>query len=324
MGSGRRLTGTRRRSWRGSLAALPVTAVAGVCQVAHAEPSPTAVRWDAPAECPTIHDVEARLRDAEWTSRTTPPEATVRADGAGYRLDLALTGFDGGRRERTLRTATCALAVDALVVVLVASSVDTKSARVTEEPASGLPAEAPAQPPLHRPVRTSIEVGARGIGDVGLLPSVTLGGGGELGLGIGHFRFALRGGVLAPASASTSGGSRGEFMAVVSGLAACVAPLDGVRSRAGAALSGCVGLGAAFVEGRGVAVESARSETRVVPTIDAGVEARFPAESTIALRIGLGLRVPLVRPDFSVRNDASLHRPSAIGGQIAVGPEVRF
>jgi len=265
--------------------------------------------------------------------------AVTRRDG-GYRAELSIVAEDGTTRHRTLQTETCSLAADAVVVVVAASAsvASSESSEPAEPAATSAPstsssaapsireAPAPAEASSGERPRSSswgqgMSLGLRGLVDVGALPVATPGLALDLGLDAGALRGVARAGVLATSEVRATSGSGAELHGFVFGVGLCFRPL---RAPAPLELGACAGLSAVLVHARGVDVDRPASADRLVPALDASVTARWPARSTVGLRLDLLGKAALARPDFTVVGDASLHRPSALGAQVLLGPEVRF
>lgn len=258
--------------------------------------------WEAPPECPTRAQAERRI--AELAGRPLRAERTtirVVAESGGYRASITMPASDGGARERQLTAESCELVVEAAAVVLVASQAEVATPR-------------PAPP---RP--WNVWIAARPTLDGGLLPAAVLGGAIDVGVGREALRGELRLGAMAPAEATSSLGTSAEIHALSAEAAFCAArPVANVR------LGACAGFSFALLRGRGVEVDRAQQEDRLVPAPKLGLDARWPANGRLAVRFDAVARVALARPEFVVLNDAVLHRPSVLAAQVAIGPEMRF
>ncbi|AKV00185.1 hypothetical protein AKJ09_06848 [Labilithrix luteola] len=170
------------------------------------------LEWDAPAECPTAHDVRERIRTLlkikSETDHRVRANAKVTPTAAGYALDLSIA--DGAKRE--LRSETCRGLVEAASIII-ALDIETHAKApepTVEPPPSPPPAQAVVVSKRSSKRRTSapvaadglgLAVGAMTLGDVGSLPGPTAAYRAMFALGYRAFRVQAGATVFAPRNA---------------------------------------------------------------------------------------------------------------------------
>jgi hypothetical protein len=303
------------------------------------------VTWSAPEECPSSAELRRRV-----TTRV-PADAAVRARGrvekrAGrYRLALDIATASS-RGERTLDASTCeALASSAAVVIAIsvapASAPDDEPAPApASAPASAsAPAPAPAAlptvtapspstdrattPPPHpadeSPSRFLVR--AHVVGDAGLLPSATVGGG--LAFGVMFLRdlsieananlWASQDGTVG--GTPTRGASFGLFSA---GARACWALTHGIE------VAPCLGVEIARLSASGFGAVKVSDASAVTWGPEALLAGRLPVYGPISIRAGIGAFLPMSRQSFVINAAGTVHRPEPVAFRTWAGPEVRF
>ena len=277
---------------------------------------PLALRWAAPAECPQVDVVRARLA------------ATVSASlASGADADVTVTGNDAGRfvatiREgdgglRTLEESTCDVLADAVVTVL-ALSLGSPAAPAT------VPAPAPVSAPARESAVRSDPRFAAGLLvriDHGTLPSTALGGGAQIAW------YPLRtlrveGSVARwfGQNAAVGEASFGGSFRLTSGtLRSCWSPLGEAIT-----VGPCLGLDVDHVDGSGYGSSHVAdgSSTWFAPSV--GALARWTPLRFFAVTALADVAFPVSRPSFYIEGGGAIYRPSAaaLRGQIAA--EVRF
>jgi len=182
-----------------------------------------------------------------------------------------------------------------------------------------------------------LAVGAELVGDVGALPSASVGAAVSLALLLGRARLEARGRLLPSQRAlDPARPAQGVDLGLLGGGArACVA----VGAKA-LAIAPCAGLEIDRIAGAGLGIDaradapteggsSARSGSGVWASLEPGLLVTWAPLRVLALRLDADLLVPLARPAFVVlRPDGGvagvLHRPSPLGGRLALGVEARF
>jgi hypothetical protein len=286
-----------------------------------AAPAATDASWQAPAECPDLAAVQARIR-AIAGRVPGDEELRVRARVSGppwvVRLELAR---DGVAHERTIAASSCDAVADVVAVVVavaldpvrVATRVDVAAAPTpvalpsSSPPRAAVDATAPpdattaavspvaARKPVTRavPMRLSLRVAAGG--EVGATPRGT--GGVELALAFTRGRFALelqgRYWIRRTTDVANGASLRTELGTV--GLRGCwVGAVTRVR------LSACGGLETGDFVARAFEVRGARDDVH------------FP---WLAVTLGGGLAITIVEPvSFWLGIDGAAHvlRPQAV------------
>lgn len=285
-----------------------------------------------PRECPNESELDARVRALAPNESFSGQHARARVDSSGgeYRAELTLTLGDGTTRERTVQAETCETAMQALAVIFVASQAELSSAEPS--PGEPRPSSTPPTLPFPRPLgdRTPearvlapspwrFALAAKAVMDRGLLPESAFGGLLEANAAKRWARGVVGVGALAPTDARSPFGATARIHALFVDIAFC-----GEVEASSLRLGGCAGMSLVVLRGRGEDVQLPRDEDRFVPTVRASFDARWPARTPLGVRLSIGSRVPLARPEFSILNDGSLHRPAGVCGDVAIGPDLRF
>jgi hypothetical protein len=313
-----------------------VTLLAAATVVTHAEvasAAPFELEWSAPEGCPSREQiVEASLARLGENKSSDPPELFVRGnvdieDGAyvaHFQVKDA-AGADLGERRVRFDEPRCEDITDSAALVLammIAVARPHTLAPETEAPRASTPRRARARP---APVVASrsfahvpMTVGASAVVSMGLLPNVGFGG-------------ALR--WTATFSPPILLGLEGSFeaspVAHVAGGETTFRYLD-AGALVGFRVVRWPGLEiVALFEARGgmaiastAGFRSAYDATRFVGIVAAGVLGRVPLGPTLRLEVLPDLRVPIVVPDFVVRERGELvrvHRPAPVEGRLSLG-----
>lgn len=309
------------------------------------------VVWSAPDDCPASEELRRRV------IARVPADAAVRARGrvekrAGrYRLALDVTTASS-RGERTLDAPTCeALASSAAVIIAI--SVAPATAAASEEaaaasssapsasaaPSASVEAEppAPAPPkaaaPSARPDRASegapeeIESSARllarahVVGDAGLLPEATVGGGIAFGLLALH-RLSVEGGANLFASQDgtvpSAPGRGASFSLLAFDARACWTLTHGVE------VAPCVGLEVVRIAASGFGAAKVTDADTVTWGPEAALAGKIPIVGPLSVRVGIGGFAPISRQSFVINAAGTVHRPAFVAVRTWAGPEVRF
>jgi hypothetical protein len=297
--------------------------------------------WSAPNECPARNEVLAEVGSILRTTRTTQQveaRATVtRAPGEErWLVNLAIRS-DQNVGERSFEAGSCQ-EIGSAVALILALAVDPSRATGPEEPR----VEATQASPLPGPETASAEsvrlaVAAGGISDVGTLPRTALGGGAAFAALYGRARVEARANLwgtqqIADPTNPTQGSA---FDLLTAGGRACYAPLSSARSpaRKGLALFGCGGLDVSRLAAAGYRSPSsstaALSGSSTWAAAEASVLGTWVLGPAFALRLDVGLLVPLERPTFVVLAPdggvaGELHRPAPLSGRLGLSAEVRI
>jgi hypothetical protein len=318
--------------------ALHLVLTVGASAFASVSPSPSlGFEWDAPAECPSAADVEARVAARvgaplrEGDGARLDVIARVRRDEAGN-FAMRVWIIDERRtHRRDVVDADCDLLADAaatVVAVFVAPQVepepDAREPRPDPEPVvtpAPVVRPAPATPDPVARRRTRV-VG----GDLRVLGHAELGTLRGVGGGAGV------GGNLDIARARLELLARGTFAAGV--------PLDpgavamrlwtvGVRAgfvprwgRVELALMGGIEVGALAARGSGL--PSARRGRVASSSLVAGPSVGFRPHPRVGLWLGLDGFVNLLRPRIVLDDGTLVHRPAPGGVRVSAGVGVRL
>lgn len=304
-------------------------------------PAPDGLRWDAPAQCPTVDTVAARAR--ALGARERPVEVRITEVAGGFAAEVVL---DGDRR--ALRSPSCDELATA-VALLVAAGVDRPaspepdaSAGAPEDldgavvpppagdatiPATPSPPDRPRPAPAgarrsRRPERPDIlgpRLGLFGTAGVGLLPRVDGGGGLALGWAWRRVGVEVGGWVLAPNARALGNGVRGSIL-----LGAASATVCGRIRRAWFELRPCGSFeaGATRVRTTGTEVEPGARNTWL--GVRAAVRALAWVHPRVAPALSVGAVVPVFRTDYRVGDDvlistAPVAFSATLGLELALG-----
>jgi hypothetical protein len=317
--------------------------------------------WRAPSGCPNGSAVLAKVRalvSAAAAERVTA-RAIVDEPTAGVPWHLTLETVQGARTwQRNLHAATCDELADAgaLIVALVldpnlevghgaASATPSAGTPGTTQPsaaqasAPGPPAEqrpvssSPPAPvvldrPMHEPATTGTSsalvghVVAAAVGDWGSLPGIAPGAELGAGAGIDPIELELSALILPPMREVIAENPErgGEITLVAGGLRGCYA-------LGGSKLSGrlCGGLEAGRIQGTGFGTSGftdVQSSLWIAGRL--GIFGRYPLLPPLGLRFGLEGVVPGRRPEFTLVNVGTVHRPNITVVRLALGFELLF
>lgn len=283
-----------------------------------------------------------------------PADAAVRARGRvekrGGRYRLALDIATASTRgERALDAPTCeALASSAAVVIAMSVA---PSPSDDPPPADPAPASTPAPaaertqdvPPQTNPGRSAPNeprtvapepdraavasesprflARAHVIGDSGLLPEATVGGGFAFGLlawrdlsvEVGASLWASRDGTVAGAP-----GRGASFSLFSGGARACWTLTHGIE------VAPCIGAEVARISASGFGAAKVSDADALVWGPEGLVAGRIPVAGPVSVRLGLGAFVPMSRQSFVISAAGTVHRPAVVALRTFAGPEVRF
>jgi hypothetical protein len=302
-----------------------------------------ALRWTAPAGCPSATEVQAEVARllGDRTGRTGR-DLAVTAEVAEARPGEWSVRLAEGAHERVVRGASCP-AVAAAAAVILALMIDP-TAEV--EPAPALPpaswpvapASAPAPPP-HPPAAPSPPVilpapappatawprswsaGAWASVDAGSLPGAAagFGVGGALGLGRQQLTAAFEAWPSDAGSTAEKTAAGGRFDLLVGVLGTCRTLLTGRLE-----LAPCVAVELGRLHARGYGVAAPGEGSSVWVAGRGGVRAGWRLTTRLNVVLRADAVVPFERPSFVLVNVGPVHRPAAVAGRAGLGLEARF
>jgi hypothetical protein len=322
------------------LKGLPFSVLAVAFATAWSAPAwaaPVELQWNAAASCPSASYVVGEV--GRILGGSSGPESTVRAradvtheESGPWKVTLTTQG-EGASGRRSFSAESCQALADATALIL-AMTVNpnvtptepppTPAAAPVTEPAPPAPAPPSSSTPnelLHFSVRASLA------GDVGMLPSASVGP--EVGLAWlpGHLRAEVSASYLGPqlaTSAASQGAGADIELWTFSARAGYAWP---VGTFALGPLAG-VDVESLSADGFG-GTASSFHQSAVLAAIGGGGLLMWSPLPSLGLRLTAQAEVPLSRPSFVVVDPAPapaelVHRPSAIGGRAALGVEWRF
>jgi hypothetical protein len=295
--------------------------------------------WHGPSTCENRAYV---AEQAEALSRRTLESAEglafeVRVSGAGEAWELVLvthTAPDGGPRERTFRGRSCAEVSDAAAVAIAMTlgGRDEEPLVATEEPspsdersAAPVPEYSPTPAVPAEPPSAADEpevawfAAVHAVLDTGALPSVAFGPELALGLDWRRLRLSLDGGVLLPNSAELADDRGGTFTLYYAALFACLTQPLGKSAAAG-----CVGYELGSMTGEGTGVDRPRLGSALWQAPRFEVGAATAVSASVRVGLGVGLAVPLSRPEFELDQGEVVHRAAAVSGRARAGVALAF
>ena len=323
-----------------AIAAAVSASLVSVAAAAASGSLPIELGWEAPPSCPASDDIERDVRrllgDAPIpdTLPTIVARVSVRENPDGTFEVRVRTTSGGEERERELRTETCDEARH-LVAFLLAFLVDPRahersppSAPATEN-ASAPTTRAPAAPERRAPSRPArTERYPRGVAtllvgaEVGVLPSVSLGG--ELRAGLLFSGWSLEGRAAAwlprRAESSSLAGAGGEFTLLDAGILGCLrsAPWEAPSIQL------CAGPVLLSLRGEGYGVQTTARDDALFAGAAAEGALLIAISPHLSLRPALGALVPFHRPTFAIQAVGPIHRPNAAAARASLGFEVKF
>jgi len=291
---------------------------------------PLALDWDAPDGCPQESDVEALVaqRLGEHSTTSTPRlSASGRVTRTPTGFLLTLTTPTGDRRLESTRCDELAHSAAVILALLIdpralPAPVGEREAPEPEPPPEAL-SEAPSSVTYTRPFVTHWFLRAELVGDVGLLPRVSLGPG-------------MAGGVVLHRTSLEIAGTYFPGQDVRAEAGYDVADLRAFSGRLGAcqALLGRPTLGpCGFIEytrmtGRGDSgLDTSRKVDATVWSLLAAARLGGALSASFGWMLEVGVAFPLEGASFRVgAGDAarSVHRTAAVLGRARAGIELRF
>jgi hypothetical protein len=279
-----------------------------------------------------------------------PRPSSTPAHRDRWTVTLRTRRPDASSGERVLEAGSCAALANATAVILALALVPPGEA-VSAAPASApssdsehasgtapAPAPAPAPVPLQgsedrapspppssssspRPSRLpAIALGAFAATDATTLPGAALGGGGSLAWTPGSLRIEASASRFAGQAQTLDASTAGARFSMTSvGAGACYTVLRGALE-----LAPCGGGSMHWVSAEGFGATANYDASARWAAVDAGLLARAPLTSWLALRARADGLVPLGRPSFEVENEGVVHKPPPLGIRAALGVELNF
>jgi hypothetical protein len=292
--------------------------------------------WDAPSECPSAESVRsAAVRNAPAAAIPLEADAVVsHRDRWTVTLKTRRPEASG---ERVLEAASCTALADATALILALALVPpgeeelrapagkpepqtptTSAPPVTED----RPPPSPASPSSSnaKPGPPALAIGGFAATDATTLPGVGLGGGGLVAWTPGALRIEALVSTFAGQSQTvdqSTAGARFSMTSLAAG--ACYTVLKSVIE-----LAPCGGGSMHWVTAEGFGATANYDASARWAAIDAGLLARAPLTSWLALRARADGLVPLGRPSFEVENEGVVHKPPPFGIRAALGVELNF
>jgi len=297
-----------------------------------------ALAWDAPDECPSGTDVEARvarlLADSRRVADAAPVEARVKVTRVreGRWTARLTTRIDGIAGDRTMYAASCDLLASAsALVIALAIDPELGVAPPSDAPASSSapPASSSAPPPVvPPPAPTSSEppssphviAGAWIAADSGMLPSLAPGAGLLVGLGDRAWSLGAYGEAWLPSTATSDSrpGAGGDFDRVDLGVRGCA------RLGARFTFGSCLGAELDRAHARGFGVTSPGEATRLWIAARGGAELGLRISDVMFVPLHVDAIVPFSRPTFALENVGAVFRPAPVGVRASLGLTLHF
>jgi hypothetical protein len=282
-------------------------------------PAPVDLRWEAPAGCPDAETIQAGI--ARGLPATPAPVAKMRAevkvfqvDAEHWRAELDLRGPDW-TATRTLKGPTCAAVSDAAgLVIVLALNTDRQEREVILVP------PAPPPSPVGPPAAGTPFVSLGATTDVGALPAPSVGGTVAVGWRFARARLDLGASLLASRQGTVPDhpDTGATFRFASAGLRGCY--LLGDRWAAGPCIAG----GVNRTSGTGFGPITAGEATSTAGFFAAGILGEWRLSRWVVPYLAVEGAIPLVRPQFSVKDIGPVHRASAVSFRGVAGLELRF
>ena len=294
--------------------------------------------WHGPSTCENRAYVaeQAEALSRRSLENTEGLAFEVRVSGAGEAWELVLVtraALDGVARERKFRGKTCTEVSDAAAVAIAMTLggrdeeplVASEAIPSNEPPQERAPERSPKPVVLAKPASATDEpelawfAAVHAVLDTGALPSVAFGP--ELALGVDwrRLRLSLDGGVLLPNSAELADDRGGTFTLYYAALFACLTQPLGKSAAAG-----CVGYELGSMTGEGTGVDRPRLGSALWQALRFELGAGIPVSASVRVGLGVGLAVPLSRPEFELDQGEVVHRAAAVSGRARAGVELGF
>jgi hypothetical protein len=301
--------------------------------VAHAQATavPVDFIWNARAECPSRDAVLDEVARLLAVSHGTRAHATARAevtrDEQGRWHAALSVDARGAHGERTLDAEGCP-AIASATALIIAVAVEGGMPQEQTPLAAASAMSAPAAAALPRPPASQLLVGAAGVLDTGMLPSLAPGGEATLGWGYQWSTWRIRAlasaSFLAEKTVTNSDGEGGLFAPIAVSARVCAAAVRGAFD-----VGPCLGGEFDSMRATGVARGAPASfvslaETgRWVSVLGSVLTSwSFSRHLAIFVRADGLVSSP---PTFGVQpGEIYVHRPSPVGARGALGVEVRF
>jgi hypothetical protein len=307
-----------------ALAGLAVAATTAA-RTSGAEPAAVALQWSAPPECPTGDQVldDARTlaahRDVNGSRSPVTVAAVVERLAEGrWALTLAI-----GAAQRRLEASSCAqlARAGALFVALVMDPSHGDSPGETGADAGPSPPPPPAPAPATAPARREVLVlvAAGVMLESGTLPRAEPLGALDVGIRYRRMEVSLRG-AAGPAQDKTIAGGVGARLRPLSAmLAPCYAPLVTGRLRLGPCVWGEVG----SMHAEGIGLSQPRTADATWVSVGGELAAWLGLGANFEARLGAGVLVPVVRPNFELIEVGSVFEPG-VGVRASIAAVARF
>jgi hypothetical protein len=270
------------------------------------------LEWSAPQGCPseqTVREtVEAWLAQGVEANhaRGIHVEAEVKQTARGFALELSLETPSGQSEEQLVAERCETLAgVVALKVALAA------------DPGAWFEAASGESARRARPWGARLSAGLSQGLQPGVGPHLALTGSWQ----IGPAAFELGAGYGLPNEARYAAHPEiGAKLDLLYGSArACVLPNVGSL-----AFPICAGADVGVMRGQGFGLADTSTSAQSFASLVLGPALRWPLSELVHVWLGLDALVPLVRPQYHVRNLDRLFRPEPIGARVQLGSELRF
>lgn len=318
------------------------------------EPKPTSIVWDAPPECPDVAHLRRTIEHYAARGLDTSGALLQSAEGelvpkpGGYRLQLRMEVAGGGSVDRVLDDASCAVLAETaalMIAVTIDPSAATRPPPPKEptpppkpepappkpkpapvvEPRPTTPAPAPREcnaGPRRRDRRPCVALEVRTGMQLGILPKLVGAGiGGDIAVTWARLRLELGAShwFRRPARIGADRSAGGDLQLSVGSAGACAR-----LGRRAFELPLCAGGELGAMHGRGVGIDSPRTERVLWAAAWAGPRALWIVHPRLVLLGGVDLVVPLARYRFEVAGLGVVHRVGPVGGRFRLGLGVRI
>jgi hypothetical protein len=299
--------------------------------------------WKAPAACQQSAYVAEQIETMTGRSLVSIEDydfSVEVAEGPGPTWELLLVTKPRGaaeQSERRFRGTSCSEVSDAAAVAIALTLRGDAAELLPAEPREPepMPSQSVTVPPASERRRRDVptrragsrerngvssvaaHLGLGGVFEAGALPGAGFGGSLSAGVGLQPLRFELRGGLLGPRGAETSGGRGGDFQLAFGAALACYE-----RELGGPRGLGCLGYEIGSLSGEGYGVADPRLGSTLWHGILVELGAGLPLSEALSLSVRAGGTLPLSRRAFVLDRGEQVHRPSTISGRAQAGFEI--
>jgi hypothetical protein len=275
-----------------------------VCSTRSVAASELVIEWTAPPDCPDQDDFVSRVERSlgAGVKANLTAKAHVTEIAGTFHAKLRISS-SAGYGERVLENTRCEILADSVALVVAMSA--SRSGEMLDDEQE----------------RFALALSAHGTAIIGPLPKIALGVGGALAIEAFAFRLELSGTYYAPPQSSTfdSAPAGAEFKLLRFSARACRVWKFGAFE-----LAPCLGAQFFRIDASAFGGEEYLDASSLVWGPSVGVFGRLRVWGPLSVFLEADGFAPVSRQRFVYSDLGPLHRPSAVGGQLFIAPEVQF